>query len=167
MKKIFFIGKFNLIMQNVYQVMAKQFDMQICPAEYEILEGMFQMIRPELVMISTMDFEAKHAYIYKMLAEKYQWIPVLSIVKRDELRMFYDLTQTEQFHEVYRPVKISEIIRQVKEILGIKTVADDSKDGKEDVANVRTGPKTILLIDECAIKGNTGSHFSGLRYAGG
>lgn len=152
MKKIFFIGKFNLIMQNVYQVMAKQFDMQICPAEYEILEGMFQMIRPEMVMISTMDFEEKHADIYRMLAEKYQWIPVLSIGKKDELRMFYDLTQTEQFHEVYRPVKISEIIRQVKEILGIKTVADDSKAGKEDVANVKTGPKTILLIDDSPVQ---------------
>ena len=152
MKKIFFIGKFNVIMQNVYQVMTKKFDMQICPAEYEILEGMFQMLRPELVLISTMDFNAKHADIYKLLAEKYSWIPVLSIGKRDELRMFYDLTQTEQFHEVFRPVKISEIIRQVNQILGIKTDENEGKTGKEDVANVKTGPKTILLIDDSPVQ---------------
>ena len=149
MKKIIFIGKFNVIMQNIYQVMTKKFDMQICPAEYEIVEGMFQMIHPELVMISTMDFETRHTDIYKLLAEKYQWIPVLSIGKKDELRMFYDLTQTEQFHEVFRPVKISEIVKQVNQILGIKT---DEYSGKEDVANVKSGPKTILLIDDSPVQ---------------
>ena len=56
MKKIIFIGKFNVIMQNVYQVMAKKYDMQICPAESDIVEGMFQMVHPEMVLISTMDF---------------------------------------------------------------------------------------------------------------
>lgn len=149
MKKIFLIGKFNVIMQNIYQVMTKKFDMQICPAEYEIVEGLFQMVHPELVLISTMDFDAKHADIYKLMAEKYQWIPVVSIGKRDELRMFYDLTQTEQFHEVFRPVKISEIVRQVNEILGIRT---DEYAGKEDVANVKNGPKTIMLIDDSPVQ---------------
>ena len=149
MKKIFFIGKFNVIMQNIYQVMTKKFDMQICPAEYEIVEGMFQMIHPEMVLISTMDFEAKHADIYKLLSEKYRWIPVLSIGKRDELRMFYDYTQTDQFHEVFRPVRISEIVRQVNQILGIKT---DEYAGKEDVANVKNGPKTVLLIDDSPVQ---------------
>lgn len=149
MKKIFLIGKFNVIMQNIYQVMAKKFDMQICPAECEIVEGLFQMVHPEMVLISTMDFESRHADIYKLLREKYQWIPVLSIGKRDELRMFYELTQTDQFHELFRPVRISEIVKQVNQILGINT---DEYAGKEDVANVKHGPKTIMLIDDSPVQ---------------
>lgn len=149
MKKIVFIGKFNVIMQNVYQVMAKKYDMQICPADLEIMEGMFQMVHPDMVLISTMEFDAKHAEIYRLLGEKYSWIPVLSIGRKDELRMFYDLTQKDQFHEVFRPVRISEIVRQVNEILNIKS---DDYTGKEDVANVKTGPKTILLIDDSPVQ---------------
>ncbi|MDD7178716.1 MAG: response regulator [Lachnospiraceae bacterium] len=149
MKKIFLIGKFNVIMQNIYQVMTKQFDMQICPADYEIIEGMFQMIRPEMILISTMDFAPKDVQIYELIAKKYSWIPVLSIGKKDELRMLYDHTQTEQFHEVFRPVRLSEVIRRVNEILGIKT---EEYVGKEDVANVKNGPKTILLIDDSPVQ---------------
>lgn len=149
MKKIFFVGKFNVIMQNIYQVMVKQFDVQICPADHEILVGMLQILRPEMVMISTMDFEAKHAEIYRMLAEKYEWIPVLSIGTKEEMRRFYDYTQLDQFHEVFRPVKIGEIVRAVNKILGIQT---NEYAGKEDVADVKDGEKTILLIDDSAVQ---------------
>ena len=149
MKKICFIGKFNVIMQNIYQVMVKQFDMQICPADPEILGGMLQMLRPEMVMISTMDFDAKHTEIYKMLAEKYEWIPVLSVGTKEELRRFYDYTQLDQFHEVFRPVKISDIVKAVNKILGIQA---DEYAGKEDVADVKDGEKTILLIDDSPVQ---------------
>lgn len=149
MKKVFFIGKFNVIMQNIYQVLSKRFEVQVCPAEYEIVEGLFAMIHPELVLISTMDFESKHSEIYRLLKEKYQWIPVLSVGKKEELRMFYDETQTDQFHEIYRPVKISAIVEEAAKILGINT---DKYIGKEDVADVKVGQKTILLIDDNAVQ---------------
>lgn len=149
MKKICFIGKFNVIMQNIYQVMVKQFDIQICPADHEIMGGMLQMLRPEMVMISTMDFEAKHAEIYKVLADYFRWIPVLSVGTREELRQFYDYTQMDQFHEVVRPAQISEIVKDVNSILGIQTSAYI---GKEDVANVKDGEKTILLIDDSPVQ---------------
>ena len=96
-----------------------------------------------------MDFEKKHADIYTMLKEKYEWIPVLSLGRKEELRMFYDLTQTEQFREIYRQVKIGEIVRRVNEILGIKTEEDL---GKEDVASVKAGPKTVLIIDDSPVQ---------------
>lgn len=149
MKKIFLIGKFNVIMHNIYQVMAKKFDIQVCPAECEIVDGLFQMVRPDMVLISTMGFDTGHANLYKLLAEKYGWIPTLSIGKKDELRMFYDLTQTEQFHEIFRPVRLSEVLRQVNQILGIDT---DAYEGSEDVADVKSGPKTVLLIDDSPVQ---------------
>ena len=150
MKKIFFIGKFNVIMQNIYLAMSRQFDVQVCPAEYEIIEGLFQMISPEMVLISTMDFGAEQERIYQMLAEKYEWVPVLSIGKKDELRQFYEFTQKEQFHEIYRPVKIGAIVEETARILGIP--ADALYTSKEDVANVRSGIKTVLLVDDSAIQ---------------
>ncbi len=149
MKKIVFIGKFNVIMQNIYQVMSKRFEVQLCPAEYEIVEGLFQMIRAEMVLISTMDMDEKHIAIFELLAKKYGWIPVLSVGKREELRTFYEFTQGEQFHEIYRPAKISTIIEETSRILGIDT---DQYTGKEDVANVRSGTKTILLIDDSPVQ---------------
>ena len=149
MKKIFFIGKFNVIMQNIYLAMSRQFDVQVCPVEYEIIEGLFQMISPEMVLISTMDFGAEQERIYQMLAEKYEWVPVLSIGKKDELRQFYEFTQKEQFHEIYRPVKIGAIVEETARILGIPA---DAYTSKEDVANVRSGPKTVLLVDDSAVQ---------------
>lgn len=148
MNKIIFIGKFNVIMQNVYLAMSRVFDVQLCPAEYEIVEGLFQMVSPDLVLISTMDFGKDQAAIYRLLAEKYGWLPVLSVGKKEELRLFYAITQKEQFHEIYRPVKIGAIVEEAAHILGIPF--NDAAD-KEDVANVRSGPKTILLVDDSAV----------------
>jgi CheY-like chemotaxis protein len=149
MKKIFFIGKFNLIMQNIYQAMNKDYDMQLCPADVDILEGMFQMVRPQLVLISTMNFDNKQQNIYELLAQKYAWVPVVNVGRKEELRLFYNVTQGDQFHDIPRPVQISEIVRKVNEILGIKT---EEIQIEEDVATVREGQKTVLLIDDSPVQ---------------
>jgi CheY-like chemotaxis protein len=149
MTKIFFVGKFNLIMQNIYQAMNKDYDLQLCPADADILDGMFQMVRPQLVLISAMDFDDKQKDIYQLLAEKYNWVPVVSVGRKEELRMFYNDKQTEQFHYIPRPVQISTIQRTINEILGIWV---EEYQGEEEVATVKAGQKTVMLIDDSPVQ---------------
>ena len=107
MNRIVFVGNSDSIMKNISKDLSREFDVKICPAEIDSIREVFEVQRPELVVVSTSGFEMDHGAVYALLRDEYSHLPVLSVGTKAELKMFADYTQSEQFRELQRPVPSS------------------------------------------------------------
>lgn len=144
MKKVMIIGNFNVVMQNIHSALADQFEVQLCPAEVDVVKNMLKMSTPDLIVMSLIDMDEVHRNIFILFCDKYERIPVLSIGKPTELHRFEDLTKTEQFYSLERPVQVTAIFNKVCEILntsGVSKKTGDVEKGKE-------GTRVIMIVDD-------------------
>lgn len=145
MNRIIFIGNSDPIMKNINSDLAREFDVKLCPAECDVITGMMNVFKPELVLVSTSGFEAHQAEVYALLRDKYSNLPVLSVGTKTELEIFAEYTMSDQFRELRRPVPVGKILYACCILLGVKPPANISY---EDVDCIGPAIKTIMLIDD-------------------
>lgn len=148
MKDIFLIGKFNAVSKNIYKELSKYYQMQLCSDEPEIVKGMFWMKMPDLILILTMDMTSKQEQIFLDIKQYYPFIPVICIGTKEELNLFAEKIEANQWEEMVRPITNSEIIEKINQMLEIEE--EESEFFGED--KIRDEKKNILLIDDSAVQ---------------
>lgn len=146
MRKVLMIGQFNSISQNIYRSLLNRFHVQFCPPEEELLDSLYQLMMPELVLVSLVGMREEEKTVFAYLEEKHSSIPVICVGNREELGIFQEELSKQQIVKLVRPVTIREIIESIYHLLNIH-LSDSAFDF--DDQNRR---KRILLIDDSAVQ---------------
>lgn len=147
MKKIFMIGKFNAVFQDINTYLGKYFQVQVCVDNLEMIKGMLKLNQPELILISLIGMDNESSKIFSELRFNYSRIPVLCIGTDSEQAYFEEYLRREQFHVLERPVNNAKILEKASELLQL--CFDEEK---ETVTEKIPEKKCILLVDDNAMQ---------------
>lgn len=145
MKNMLLIGQFNSITKNISREFNRSFHVQLCPDDVKTVEGMFSMMSPDIVLLSTMDMTYAHKSIFQYLMEKHGQVPVLCLGTGEELSLFEEFLGGKQFETLQRPVVMRDITEKIYMLLHMEA---DRNDGLMQSAR----RKCILAIDDSAVQ---------------
>lgn len=149
MKQIMLIGKFNTTVQNLNRILGREYRMQLASDNAEVVIGMLKMEVPDLVLISTTGMEEYHRDIFLHLQENYSYLPVVYVGTVEELRLFKDFEESEQFQAITRPVQVRDISWAISQKLSGNV---ESEEETEERASWEK--KRIFIIDDSGIQRN-------------
>lgn len=146
MKKVLMVGEFNSITENIYRSLLGKFYVQFCPTDEEIFDQMYQLMSPELALVSLVGMKEEGKSVLARMKEKHSKMPVLCVGNPAELSMFESELAEKQFSKLVRPVTIREITEGIYQLLNVPIGGGMLSSAK---ANRR---KRILLVDDSAIQ---------------
>lgn len=147
MKKIFMIGKFNAVFQDINDYLSKHFQMQVCVDNLEMVKGMLKLNQPDLVIISLIGLDKDSGRIFSELRFNHVHTPVICIGTDTEQADFGEYFRTKQFHALKRPVSNAQILECASELLQLSY---DEEQGT--VTDKKSEKKCILLVDDNAMQ---------------
>lgn len=147
MRKIFLVGKFNAIFQDINDYLGQFFHVQMCVDNHDVMKGMLKLNQPELIIISLIGMDKESEKILSEIKYNFSKIPVICIGTESEQEHFSTYFQLEQFQVLTRPVKHDEILGTIQNLLGI-----DVSKKEEIVVEEKDKKKTILLVDDNAMQ---------------
>lgn len=149
MKRIMLIGKFNTTIQNLNRILGKEYQIQLAPDNAEVVIGMLKMDVPDLVLISTAGMEEYHRDIFSHLQTSYSYLPIVYVGTVEELRLFKDFEESEQFQAITRPVQVKDISLAIS-----RKLSGDAEIEEETEERASWEKKRIFIIDDSAIQRN-------------
>ena len=149
MKQIMLIGKFNTTVQNLNRILGKEYQMQLASDNAEVVIGMLKMEVPDLVLVSIAGMEEYHRDIFSHLQKNYSNVPVVYVGTEEELRIFKDFEESEQFQAIARPVQVKDISLAISRKLSGSIESDEETEEK-----VPCKKKRIFIIDDSGIQRN-------------
>lgn len=144
MKQIMLVGKFNTTLQNLKKILEKKYQIQMASDNDKVIIGMLKMEIPDLILISTAGMEDYHRDIFSHIQENYSDVPVVCLGTEEELKLFKNFWESEQFLQIVRPVQMKVISEAIEKRLSGITVQEE----------VLWEKKKILIIDDSAIQRN-------------
>ena len=140
MKNILLVGKLNDLMKDLNKNLSKHFYVQLGSENVETLSGMLKVVEPDLVIICLVGLYEGYDSIFQKFQNEYPAIPVLTIGTQEEWNRFSQYYDTNQFENMIRPVKQSEVYEMACKKMNIEK--DGAEDGEEN------GRKRILVVDD-------------------
>lgn len=145
MTKVMVIGHFNSIIKNIQEVFEEYYQTQICPDNPDVLKGMLEMSKPDLILLCVIDIK-DGMDIFRILEKMVPVRPVICLGTSDELEPYEEIIQENQFRQMIRPVKMRNITKRISQILHLP-----DEEMEEDVSE-RYRKRRILLIDDSGIQ---------------
>lgn len=139
MKNILLVGKMNELMKDLNKNLSKYFYVQLGSENVETLSGMLKVVEPDLVIICLVGLYEGQDSIFQKFQNEYPFVPVLTIGTKEEWNRFSQYYTGNQFENMVRPVKQSEVYEAVCKKLGL----ENKKHSEEQ--NIR---KRILVVDD-------------------
>lgn len=146
-QKVLLIGKLNPAIRNIHIMMKEHFDVQLCSGDISIVDGMFKLLRPQLMLLSLMDYVGPAQEVFEMIREKYPNVVVVVIGSSEEISLCADCIDSESYTVLNRPMSINDIIKACYNALGILEAYEDGETKK-----VAGDDKYILMVDDSAIQ---------------
>lgn len=145
MRKILLIGELNKIVENLYQCLGNDFEVQICSEHLKSIQGMMKIIRPDLIVVNVIGNEKLDPSIFEYLQKECSDKPTLLVTTIEGWKQYQGYCQRETFDKVFRPIAKAELLEKCYEMLGIQRF----QMRQEEELKLRSqGPKTILLVDD-------------------
>jgi len=158
MKQIMLVGQFNTTTQNLKRFLGKEYQVQLASDNTDIVIGMLKMDIPDLVLISTMGMEKQHREIFSHMQEIYSNVPVVYVGTKEELEIFKDFEETEQFVKIERPVQVKTILQTISQKLtGIVEYEEVEERAPWE-------KKRVFIIDDSGIQRNMLKNLLGEQY---
>lgn len=148
MKQIMLVGQFNTTTQNVKRFLDKEYQVQLGSDNTEIVIGMLKMDIPDLILIFTTGMERQHREIFSYISQNYSDVPVIYVGTLEELQIFEDFEENEQFSKITRPVQV----KTISEVISQKLSGDDEQE--EAAERVPWAKKRVFVIDDTKIQRN-------------
>lgn len=148
MKRIMLIGPFNITTQNMKQLLGKEYQVQLASDNTEMIIGMLEMEIPDLILVSVTGMEKEHRKIFVHIQKNYPDIPVIYVGTMEELEMFEDFGETDQFYKIVRPVQLKTISQAILDRL-------EGFPGQEEAKQrAPWEKKRVFVIDDSRIQRN-------------
>lgn len=147
MNKVFMIGKFNSVFQEINNYLITAFNVQVCIADYEMVRGMLKINSPNVVVISLTGLSREDSNIFDELKNYYSNLPVVCIGSEEEKSYYDSYFASNQFRWVPKPINNDRLANVVNDLLCFG-LASRAGMVQADTAS----KKTILLVDDSAIQ---------------
>ena len=140
LKKILFVGKFNVIFQDINNYFENLFSVQLCVDNAEMVKSMMKVKQPELVVVSLIGISSDAEKLFTELQAEYPNVPVICIGTESELNSHINYISTEQFTRLIRPITNEDILDAICKILNVTY--------KDNMIIDNAARKLILLVDD-------------------
>lgn len=146
MKKILLVGKLNKNTKDLYERLSRRFQVQVSAEMLEVVQGMMEITRPDMVLVSVMEYEDIEESVLGLLANTYIDIPVLVFGTQTSCSRYKEYYEKEQFTELNRPVNQEILIKYCYQLTGNgrATATSDETQEEQDM-------KKILVVDDSPI----------------
>lgn len=160
-KQMLVIGKLNTAMKDINKNLSDYMAVQMCPEKLDLIMGIMQMSRPDIILISLIGLEENGRGIFTYLELEYQDIPILCLGNEDEFTPFAREMERSNIKKILRPVRLKDLMAEIVDSLGIPVtdvMADrDTTDAQAETeksvdATGNDSKKMILLIDDAPIQ---------------
>lgn len=159
-KQMLVIGKLNAAMKDINKNLSNYMAVQMCPEKLDLIMGIMQMSRPDIILISLIGIEENGRGIFTYLELEYQDIPVLCLGNEDEFTPFAREMDRSNIKKILRPVRLKDLMAEIVDSLGIAAadvMAEPDTIDAEDERNLvdkngNDDKKMILLIDDAPIQ---------------
>ncbi|MBQ2744887.1 MAG: response regulator [Lachnospiraceae bacterium] len=147
MKKVFFIGKFNKLFEEISDYLANFFNVQVCVDNLYMMQSLLKLSQPDLFVISMIGIGEDRSKILNELKYNYSNVPLISLEAPSDSMSEDELTDIKQYRTITMPVDNEKLVEIVCELLSIKYDADNKV-----VSEERYERKCILAIDDNAFQ---------------
>lgn len=146
MQKIFFVGRFNKFFEEVHGYLSKHFFIQVCVDNAELVKGMLNLDRPDLILVSTLEMEENGMEIFYVLKENHADIPILCLETYDEPAIFGNILKKEPFRSIELPASTMRIHEKITGMLCEKKPEGEGEEAKAD------DRQCVMFIDDNAFQ---------------
>ncbi len=146
--KILLIGKMNAMVKDINTCVLKYFNVQLCSENPSVIRGMFEVLEPDLVLISLIGAMDMEPVIFNTLVEKYPDIPVITIGTEGEQKKFLEYYKGTQFEHLIRPIENSVLLEAIIRNLGISQ--EEFAAAKVEAEAENSQKKKVLVVDDNA-----------------
>lgn len=158
MKKILVIGKLNKSVQDLHESLSGKYNVQICAADLEMVQGMMKIVKPDMVLVCASELEDIDVKIFDELCESYESIPVLVLGTEEGCRKYKKNYEGNQFKYLIRPVSTEALFNKCSEILRM----GGGNTWESNRPNRRR--KQVLVVDDSALTLRSMKAILELRY---
>lgn len=146
MRKILLVGKLNKNTKDLYERLSRRFQVQVSAGIAEVVEGMVEVIRPNMVLLNVMEYEDIDEEVFVLLKSTYEDLPVLVFGTEASCSRYKELYKKEQFVELNRPVNQEILIKYCFQLTGENGAAAAKNQEFEEQEM-----KKILVVDDSPI----------------
>jgi len=143
MKKVFLIGKFNTFFKEMNEFLSGHFNVQVCVDNIVLIKEMYELYKPDIIIISLVEMEQQKISIFNRLKEAYSHVPMLCVGTEDGMKRFSMVLDQGTFKTLSTPINNDKLLEQIFELLHIDYEVD---------SKILKGPdskrKCILLVDD-------------------
>lgn len=147
MRRVFLIGKFNEVFEEVNHYLSDYFNVQVCVDNLDLIKGMLKLNRPDIIVVNLTDFTGQQVEILEELKKEYADIPVVCTGAAAEPAEFVSIFRDAHFHALDVFVTHEQILESIYEVLHIDYDVDSGVFRK-----VMSKRKNVLLIDDSPLQ---------------
>lgn len=140
MKKVLLIGKLNEIVRSLNECLMDDFQVQLCVEQLENIQGMYKIVKPDLVVVSQIGVEEMDVAILEWLQKQSSDTPVLFIAIWEQWNQYKAYCENDRFDKLFRPVGKEDLLAKCYQMLRMKNP-------NSYVSNTQE-PKKILIVDD-------------------
>lgn len=147
MKKVLFIGQFNILFQEISTYLTRFFNVQICEPDILLDSNLLSVSKPDIILLDLLGVGKEKTDIFYELRNNYMDMPVLCLKTADEDVSPDMVIGIKQFKTLKLPAGNERILEVMCELLGFRF---DRVNGRV-IENAYTR-KCVLAIDDNAVQ---------------
>ncbi len=147
MKKIFFIGKFNALFEDINNYLVNHFNVQVCVDDLYMIQSILSLSPPDIFIFNMLGTDDGRKAIIDELKGKYADIPLICMTAESDHLDECELATVKSHHIITLPVDNEKIVEAVCELLKLRYDHDN-----KCVIEEKYERKCILAIDDNAMQ---------------
>ena len=153
MQKVLLIGELGDIVRSLNECLEDDFQVQICAAQLEHVQGMAKITNPDLILACQIGIDEVDGEIFRWIQENCSQIPVIVVTSREGWGQCKPYCEAAQFDKVFRPVGKDDLLDKCYHLLGEKRVSVE--DGTEEFEEIPAKKKILIVDDNPVLLRNT------------
>lgn len=152
MKKILLIGILNKNIQEMYDTLGRRFQVQICGEIPKHVEGIMDIVKPDMIIINVMELEDVETSIFDLIETRYRTVPVLVMGTKESCEKYSKYLGRSQFTEAIRPISKETLLTQCFALTSEKDHDSNLEEVAEEInLNISHEKKHILVVDDSSV----------------
>lgn len=145
MYKILLVGKLDRTAEELYKCLCRTYHVQFCTDMAETMQNMMRIIKPELMMLNTVESGDIDEGIFDFLGKFYLHIPVIIVGTKENCDVYEKYYNDDNIFPIYRPVGTNVVLEQCAKIFESGKYVDTSVKKEEGKL------KHVLIVDDSAV----------------
>ena len=163
MKKILLIGKLDEAMSELNDGLTKRFRVQLCDGSTELLQGMLNIIKPDLVVVNLVDMYDSAEEMFYLIEKNSSTTPVITIVTEEQSEEYREVFSKKQFVELAAPVGHKELLTRCLSSINVSE-AELNREINYLSGASRNGQKQIMIVDDSPLAVRATKAIIGTKY---